>query len=296
VEQELFGGVETGGTWTVCALGTGPGDIHDQVELRTTTPVETVDAVARFFAAGRRPSAVGVGGFGPLDLDPGSPRYGSVTTTPKPGWQHTPLARMLRERLGVPIAIDTDTGAAGLAEYLWGAGRGARSLVYLTVGTGIGAALLDGGHSWHGLIHPEVGHLRIPHDRSRDPFDGSCPMHGDCWEGLASGPALVARWGTDGRDLPDEHPAWELEADYLALGIYAIVSVASPHLVIAGGGVLERAGLLERVRRRFVALNAGYLDGPLLGAQIDRYLVAPTLGDSAGVLGAIALAARLPRP
>lgn len=295
--EDLFGGVETGGTWTVCAVGTGPGNIHEQVQLPTTTPAETVEAIAAFFTScPQRPVAVGIGGFGPLDLDPGSPRYGSVTTTPKPGWQHTPLARMLRERLAVPIVIDTDTATAGLAEYLWGAGRGARSLVYLTIGTGVGASILDGGRSWHGLIHPEVGHMRLPHDRARDPFAGTCARHGDCWEGLAGGPAIAARWGADPRELPDDHPAWELEAEYIALGIHAIVSVASPHLVIAGGGVLERAGLLASIRRKLVALNAGYLDNPLLGDAVDRYLVAPSLGDSAGVLGAIALAARTPRP
>jgi fructokinase len=289
----VFGGVETGGTWTVCALGTGPQDIRAHVELPTTTPSDTVEAIARFFeGCAQRPDAIGIGGFGPLDLDPGSPAYGSVTSTPKPDWQHTPLAPMLSSRLGVPVVIDTDVAAAGLAEHLWGAGRGVRSLAYLTVGTGIGAGLIACERPWHGLIHPEVGHLRIPHDRVRDPFAGCCPWHGDCWEGLAAGPALAGRWGAEPRELPDDHPAWELEASYLALGIHAIVSVASPHMVIAGGGVLGRAGLLARVREALVELNAGYLESDLLASGIDRYLVAPGLGDSAGALGGIALASR----
>ncbi len=295
--DSLFGGVETGGTWTVCALGTGPADIRAQVELPTTTPAETIDRIAAFFTQAReRPAAVGVGSFGPVDLAPGSPTYGSVTTTPKPGWRQTPLVSELESRLGVPVVFETDTGTAGLAELLWGAARGAASLAYVTVGTGIGGALICGGRPWHGLIHPEVGHVRIPHDRELDPFAGVCPTHGDCWEGLACGPALAARWGVDPRELPDDHPAWALEAKYVALGLLAIVTVASPHLIVIGGGVLERPGLLARIRRELTALNAGYLSHPLLERRIDHYLVAPQLGDRAGVLGAIALAAGASAP
>ena len=169
-------------------------------------------------------------------------------------------------------------------------GAGRSSLCYLTVGTGIGAGLLLDGRPVHGLIHPEVGHLRIPHDRERDPFDGVCPLHGDCWEGLTAGPAIAKRWGADPRDLPDGHPAWALAADYIALGILAIVMVVSPERVIAGGGVMERPGLLPAVRARLGELVGGYLESPLLGEAIDDYLVAPELGDDAGVLGAIALA------
>ncbi|HET9718913.1 MAG TPA: ROK family protein, partial [Solirubrobacteraceae bacterium] len=194
------------------------------------------------------------------------------------------------DRLGLPVSLDTDVGVAALAEQRWGAGRGAPSLCYLTVGTGIGAALIHGDRIWRGLIHPEVGHMRVPHDRARDPFDGSCPAHGDCWEGLAAGGAIARRWGADPRELPAGHPAWELEAGYLALGILAIVCVASPHRIVAGGGVFEQLGMREAVRARLGGLVAGYLDTPLLGARIDEYLLAPGLGDDAGVLGAIALA------
>jgi fructokinase len=160
----------------------------------------------------------------------------------------------------------------------------------VTIGTGIGAGLLVEGRPLHGLVHPEVGHLRVPHNRDLDPFDGSCPAHGDCWEGLASGPALAERWHASPRDLPDEHPAWPLEADYVALGVLNIVLVASPHRVIIGGGVLDRPLLLGLIRDRLRELVGGYLDTPLLAGEIDRYLVAPELGDDAGVLGAIALA------
>jgi fructokinase len=206
------------------------------------------------------------------------------------GWRDVPLRRLLEERLGTPVAVDTDVGAAALAEHRWGAGRGADSVVYLTVGTGIGGGLIVGGAPWHGLIHPEIGHIPIRHERDRDPFAGACPVHGNCWEGLAAGPAIAARWGVEARELPDGHEAWRLEAHYLALGCLAILSVASPHLMIIGGGVMARAGLLERVRLELTAANHGYLDHPALSAGFSDYLLAPALGDRAGVLGAIALA------
>jgi fructokinase len=288
--SDLLGGVETGGTWCVCAIGIGPDELVAREQFRTGEPEETIARIGDFFADGPRIAALGVGSFGPVDPDPNSPTWGYVTTTPKPGWQQTPLAPRLRERLGVPVVFDNDVNAAAVGEHRWGAGDGMASLCYLTVGTGIGAGLLIGGRPWHGLIHPEVGHIRIPHDRARDAFDGICPVHGDCWEGLAAGGAIEQRWEADPRELPDEHPAWELEAEYLALGILSIVLVASPERLIVGGGVMERAGLLGELRRRLPDLLDGYLQTPLLAERIDEYLVAPQLDDSAGVLGAIALA------
>jgi fructokinase len=287
---DLYGGVETGGTWCVCAVGRGPGEIEAQEQFRTGAPGETLERIVAFFRGHGRLVAIGVGSFGPVDVDPRSPTWGFVTSTPKPGWQHTAVGPVLRERLGLPIVFDTDVNAAAIGEHRWGAGAGAESLCYLTVGTGVGAGLVIGGRPLHGLVHPEVGHLRIPHDRVRDPFDGQCPVHGDCWEGLASGPALAARWGRSPAELPDEHPAWALEAEYLALGILSIVTVASPHIVIVGGGVMERPQLFGLVRARLCELVAGYLETPLLSGEIESYVVAPALGDGAGVLGAIALA------
>jgi fructokinase len=286
----VYGGVETGGTWVVCALGTGPDDIVAQETFATGEPGATLERIAAFFERGPRPAAIGVGSFGPVDLDPDSPTWGYVTSTPKPGWAQTAVATVLRDRLGVPVHFDTDVTTAAIGEHRWGAAMGAQSVCYLTIGTGIGAGILIDGRPIHGLVHPEPGHLRVPHDRERDPFAGSCPRHGDCWEGLAAGPALAARWNTDPRTLADDHPAWELEADYVALGILAIVLVASPERVVAGGGVLERPGLLATVRTRLIELNAGYLETPMLAEEIGRYVVTPALGDRAGVLGAIALA------
>jgi fructokinase len=286
----IYGGVETGGTWCVCALGSCPDDISAYEQFPTTSPAHTLERIAAFFELHGVPAAVGVGSFGPVDLDRASPTWGHVTTTPKPGWQHTPVAAVIGDRLGVPVMFDTDVNAAALGEHRWGAGAGAASVCYVTVGTGIGAGLVLDGRPWHGLVHPEVGHMRIPHDPVRDPFAGACPVHGDCWEGLASGPAIALRGNTSPPLLPDEHPAWALEAEYIALGILGIVSVVSPHRVIAGGGVMQRPALLAMVRRRLRELVGGYLETPLLARDIDRYIVAPGLGDRAGVLGAIALA------
>lgn len=288
---EVFGGVETGGRWCVCAVGTDPDHIVSHDRFRTGRPEETLERIVGFFnCCKQHPAAIGVGSFGPVDPDPASPTWGYVTTTPKPGWRHTAVASVLRDRLGVPVIFDNDVDTAALGEYRWGAGRGMESLCYLTVGTGIGGGLLIAGRPWHGLIHPEVGHMRVPHDPRRDPFAGDCPVHGDCWEGLAAGGAIAKRWGASGEELADDHQAWPLEADYLALGILSIVLVASPHRLIVGGGVMEQSCLLPMVRARLRELLAGYLDTPMLDAEIESYLVGPELGDRAGVLGAIALA------
>jgi fructokinase len=288
--SELYGGVETGGTWCVCALGRGPEQILAEDQFPTRDPESTLGRIADFFRGQPRAAAIGVGSFGPVDLNPESGTWGHVTSTPKPGWQHTAVATRLRDELGVPVAFETDVNAAALGEYRWGAGRGVPSLCYLTVGTGIGAGLLVQGRPWHGLVHPEPGHMRVPHDTQRDPFAGTCPVHGDCWEGLASGGAMASRWRAQPAELPLEHPAWMLEADYLALGIANLILTVSPQRVIVGGGVLEHAPLLQMVRERLPELLAGYLEVPQLGPEIDRYLVAPGLGDRAGVLGAMALA------
>lgn len=290
---ELFGGVETGGTWCVCALGRGPDELIDLEQFPTADPEETLERIVGFFKRHPRPAAVGIGSFGPVDLDPDSSTWGSVTSTPKPQWRDVAVAPVVAERLGVPVALDTDVTAAALGEHRWGAGVGVDSLCYLTVGTGIGAGLISEGHPVHGLVHPEAGHMRLPHDRQEDPFPGSCPWHGDCWEGLASGLAIALRWHADPQTLPDDHAAWPLEASYLAAGILNIVMVASPQRLIAGGGVLERPGLRSMVVGRLRELIAGYLRTPMLDDRVGEYLMAPALGDRAGVLGAIAMAQAL---
>lgn len=295
----VYGGIEAGGTKFVCAVGEGPKMVHDQIEFPTTTPQETIGRAVRFFEgetrAGRRSEpivALGIGSFGPVDPDPASSTYGTITTTPKPGWQNVDIRGRVASALGVPVAFDTDVNAAALGERRWGAAQGLKTFVYLTVGTGIGGGAMVEGSLLHGLLHPEMGHVRIPHDWERDPFEGVCPFHSDCLEGLATGPAIQARWGVAGEDLPEDHPAWPLEAHYLALGLMAIVCILSPQRIIIGGGVMKRSFLFPMIREELQGLLNGYVADPAITEKIDATVVPPALGDRAGVLGAIALAMR----
>ncbi len=289
----VFGGIEAGGTKWVCAVGTGPEDISASVTIPTASPDETIDRAHAFLSSAGPIDALGIGCFGPVDLDPGSPTWGYVTTTPKPGWTRADVAQRLGKRLSVPVAFDTDVNAAAVGEQRWGAARGLDTFCYVTIGTGIGGGAVAAGKPVHGLVHPEFGHLRIPHDHAVDPFPGVCPYHGDCWEGLASGPAIAARWGKPGEQLAGEDAVWELEARYVALGLVSAIAVLSPHRIVIGGGVMEAPGLLGLVRERVVELVGGYLDTPALETAIEDYLVPPALGARAGVLGAIALASAL---
>ena len=287
----MFGGIEGGGSKFVCAVGTGPADVRAETSVPTTRPEETIDACLRFFAGHQPLAAVGIATFGPVDLDRASPTWGFTTTTPKPGWASVDLAGRFRRALGVPVAFDTDVNGAAVGEHRWGAGRDRDPFVYLTVGTGVGGGAVVNGRPLHGLAHPEMGHVRVPHDRRVDPFLGTCPYHGDCLEGLASGPAMARRWGVAPETLPLDHPAWDLEAEYLALGLVAVVAILSPARIAVGGGVMASGHLLPRVRSRVLAHLAGYLRAPAILTGIDAYIVPPALGDRAGVLGAIALAA-----
>jgi fructokinase len=274
----------------VCAVGNGPDDLRDSVIVPTTTPEETIGRVIAFFAEHADVEAVGVGSFGPVDVDTSSPTWGSITSTPKPGWAHVDVAKRLASALGVPVAFDTDVNAAALGERRWGAAVDLETFCYVTVGTGIGGGGFVNGRVMHGLLHPELGHMRIPHDTVRDPFAGACPFHGDCLEGLASGEALRARVGGFASELPDDHELWELEAHYLALGLVNVICTLSPQRIVLGGGVMRRDGLIGRVRAEVQRLLGGYLAIPALDSGIADYIVAPKLGDRAGVLGAFELA------
>ncbi|MBP2708397.1 ROK family protein [Microbispora sp. RL4-1S] len=287
----MYGGIEAGGTKWVCAVADADGHLLATEVIPTTTPEETIPGAIGFFRRHGTPAAVGVGTFGPVDLRPGSPTYGYITSTPKPGWAHTDVVSPLREALGVPVGLDTDVNAAALGEGRRGAGSGLSTISYITVGTGIGAGALVNGRPAHGLLHPEFGHILVPHDRARDPFAGSCPYHGDCLEGLASGEAMRRRWGRRAETLDDAW-AWELEAEYLALAVLNLTYALSPERVIVGGGVAKHPALLARVRARLLDLAAGYPATPALTdpAAMDEYVVAPSLGDRAGVIGAVELA------
>ena len=292
VSASCVGGVETGGTKTVCAIGSGPNDLRAQACFATTTPAETLGRVVEFFRAHtvRMPcAAIGIASFGPLDLDPASATVGCLAATPKPGWSHADVAGPVRRALARPVRLDTDVNAAALAEHRWGAGVGYDPLVYVTVGTGIGGGAVVAGRPLHGLVHPEMGHMRIPRDVS-DAFPGTCPFHGDCLEGLASGPGIQARRGLPAEALPVDDPVWALEARYLALGLANIVTVLSPRRIVVGGGVMRRAGLLDEVRTEVQRVLAGYVGTPAITGAIESYIVSPQLGERAGVLGALALA------
>ena len=286
-----YGGIEAGGTKWVCAIADQPGRLDKTEIFPTTDPAETVSRATRFFTENGPVDVIGVGAFGPVDIRRGSPTWGTITTTPKPGWADTDVVAALRSGLGVPIALDTDVNAAALGEWRWGAAAGLDTFLYITVGTGIGGGAVASGRVLHGLLHPEFGHMRIPHDRARDPFDGICPYHGDCLEGLASGEAIRQRWGRPGQELSGP-AAWETEAEYLALALVNVVCMLSPQRIIIGGGVAEQPTLLPLVRQRLRELLAGYLRAPELTEPdaTDRYVVPPQLGSHSGVIGALELA------
>lgn len=290
---ELWGGIEAGGTHFVCAVGTGPQDIRSEISIGTTTPDETIARATEFFLSAEKVAAVGIGSFGPVDLTPASPSYGWITSTPKSGWRNTDIVGMLGKALGVPVLFDTDVNAAALGEHIWGSAQGIDNFVYLTVGTGIGGGTMINGRLTHGLVHPEMGHLRVPHDLNADDFVGSCPYHGDCLEGLASGPAIEQRWGSPAQSLAEHDLVWELEAVYLGLAVANLVCVLSPERVIIGGGVMEQSQLLPLVRRKTQEALNGYVEAPAVLDNIDSYIVSPGLGNRSGVLGAIALAQRI---
>jgi fructokinase len=290
--MKLYGGIEAGGTKFVCVIASGPQDIRAELRFPTTGPAETLGRAVAFFKERARElpvAAVGVGAFGPVDLDPDSPTFGFITTTPKLPWINTDIVGALKTALGVPVAMDTDVNVAALGEHRWGAAQNLDPAIYLTVGTGIGGGGIFNGKPMHGLVHPEIGHMRLPHDRQADPFAGACPYHGDCFEGLACGPAIQQRWGQPGQTLPDEHPAWELEAQYIALALVNLIVCYSPQRIVMGGGVM-RDPLFPPVRRQVQRLLNGYVQSPQIIQHIDRYIVPPALGNQAGMLGAIALA------
>jgi fructokinase len=300
-----YGAVEGGGTKFVCAVGEGPDGILARTRIETTTPEETLGRVADFFAratapdapggaAGRELAAVGVACFGPLELDPRSPQFGALLATPKPGWSGAPVAAPLRERLGVPVAVDTDVNGAALGEWRWGAARDCDPALYLTIGTGIGGGVVLDGQPLHGLLHPEMGHIPVPRlewpDGRPDDFPGVCPFHGACFEGLASGPALAARAGAPAESLDPEHPLWELAAGYVAVALATYILVLAPRRIVVGGGVSQNGHLLRRVRRRLPRVLNGYVGRPEVDAGVEGYVVAPRFGQEAGLIGALALA------
>lgn len=292
----IYGGIEGGGTKFVCAVGRGPADVRATTTFDTTTPDVTIARAIAFFREheqrGGPLSGLGVAMFGPVDLRLASPTYGRVLGTPKPGWSGTDIVGPLQAAFpAIPVSLDTDVDAAALAEWRWGAATGCDPALYLTVGTGIGGGVVVGGRPLHGLLHPEMGHVPVRrHPGEPAAFLGVCPFHGDCLEGMASGPAIERRWGASPETLPADHPAWDLEAHYLAQALSGYIYTLAPQRIVLSGGVMQRAGLLAGVRKQVRIMLGGYVRSQMVGDKIEEYIVAPGLGDRAGVLGAVALA------
>lgn len=298
-KQGLIGAVEAGGTKFILALATHDGEVVARTRIPTNTPAETWPAMRAFFeqaSAAQEPiAAFGVASFGPIDIDPASPAYGTFTTTPKPGWSgaryHDALAGF-----GAPIMVDTDVNGAAIGEWQAGAGQGCRTLAYTTVGTGVGTGITRDGRSLMGISHFESGHISTPHDHTADPFPGICPYHGDCIEGLACGPAIERRWGRSLDMLTDEPHAVALIAGYIAQLAQALVLLHMPDRLIFGGGVMKAPGLIEAVRKATAAKLNGYVKHPRLDEGLEQYIVTPGLGDDAGMTGAVELGRRALKP
>ena len=286
-----IGALEAGGTKMVLAVYDENGQELERMTIPTETPEKTMPVMIDFFKS-RGVDALGVGSFGPLDLDPASPTYGNITSTPKLAWKDYPLLKNLLDGRDIPAGIDTDVNAAIIAEVEMGAARGCESAVYVTVGTGIGGGVYVNGKTAHGLLHPEVGHMLL-RPLPDDPIPhGVCPYHDGCLEGLAAGPAIGARIGGDAKNLPDDHPAFEMEAHYLAQMCVNLIVTLSPERIVLGGGVMQRASILPMVRKETVRLLGGYVQSPMITEKIDEYIVAPELFPVSGLVGSFLIGLR----
>lgn len=284
----ILGSIEAGGTKFVCAVGDENGNILERAEFPTTAPEETMDKVIEFFK-NKNIEAMGIGCFGPICLNKKSKDYGCITTTPKILWQNYNIVKKVKDNFNIPVGFDTDVNAAALGEFTWGSAKGLNSCIYMTIGTGIGAGLIVEGNLVHGLLHPEAGHMMICHEE-RDLFEGCCPFHKNCLEGMASGPAIEKRWGKKAYELPEDHIAWDIEAHYLSVGLMDIILMISPEKIILGGGVMKQSHLFPIVRKKIQERLNGYVSCPEILENIDEYIVYPELGDNAGICGGLALA------
>lgn len=293
--MQTYAGIELGGTKVVCGIGTADGQLLQRERLDTEEPDKTLpairDVLQRFERQYGRFAGLGIGTFGPVHLTPGSPDFGHLGMTPKLPWHGCDILGYFSEQTRVPVVLDTDVTAAAFGESTWGAAAGAGSAVYVTVGTGIGAGVLIDGTPIHGLLHPEVGHIRVPRAPGDD-YAGGCPYHGDCIEGMAAGPAILARWGSRLSGLPKGHAAFAQTAHYLSHLVANVVLFYAPEKIVLGGGVMSNAPLYPMIRQGVQSLLNGYVAVAALEENIDDLIVPPGLGDDAGVLGAIAMAMR----
>lgn len=282
----ILGALEAGGTKMVCAIGNENGEITEQISIPTVTPEETLPKLLTFFK-GKGIEALGIGCFGPIDLNRDSSTYGYITTTPKTAWQNCDIVGTFRDELKVPVGFDTDVNGSALGEHTWGIGKGLNSCIYITIGTGIGVGVIADGKLLHGMLHPEGGHILL-RKLPEDTFAGGCPFHENCFEGLAAGPAIEKRWGKKAIELAEDMKVWEMEADYIAQALVDYTCILSPQRIILGGGVMHQKQLLPMVRNRFKQLLNGYLQTKEL-KDLDTFIVAQSLDDKQGIMGALKL-------
>ncbi len=285
----ILGSIEAGGTKFVVGLGDEKGNVIKRESFPTQDPISTMDKVTEFFKD-TNVEAIGVGSFGPIDLNTNSETYGYITTTPKPGWNNFNILGYLKDNIDVPMGFDTDVNTAVLGEVTYGSAKGLDSALYLTIGTGIGGGAIVEAELLHGLLHPEMGHIKLS-VREDDKYKGKCPYHGTCLEGLASGPAIEERWGIKGSDLPEDHPAWDLEAYYIALALTNYILILSPKKIILGGGVMKQKQLFPMIHNYVLEFLNGYVQKEEISKEnIKNYIVSPDLGDNTGLIGGLALA------
>ena len=283
----LLGALEAGGTKMVLAVGNENGEILDRISIPTETPVITVPKIIAYFK-NKNIEALGIGSFGPVDLDKESKTFGYITSTPKLAWANYDIVGEIKKELRIPVGFDTDVNAAALGEATWGSIKGLSSGIYITVGTGIGVGVYMNGSLLHGMLHPEAGHVLLS-KHSSDTFEGVCPYHPNCMEGLASGPSIEKRWKEKAVALADRKEVWELEAYYLAQGIANYILTLSPHKIVLGGGVMHQEQLFPLIRSQVVKLLNGYVKTAQI-ADIDNYIVPASLNDNQGIMGCIQLA------
>lgn len=287
----LYGAIEAGGTKFVCAVGNKENEIIDKIIIKTMTPKETMPQVIHFFKKYNLAS-MGIGCFGPININECSKTYGYILATPKIAWQHYNFLGELRQHFSFPIAWETDVNVAAYGELLLGAAKGKRSCLYVTIGTGVGGGYVTQDGFIPTLLHGEMGHIHLKR-LENDNFVGNCPFHRDCVEGMLSGPALEKRFGKRGEEIPNNDSNWDIIAYYIAQALYTYTMILSPEQIVLGGGVMQRGHLYPLIHKYFETMNAGYIDFTQLGEQVDKYIVAPALAEHSAIVGAIELAKTL---
>lgn len=282
-----IGALEAGGTKMVCAIGDETGKIFEQISIPTETPEITMPKLIEYFKE-KEIEALGIGCFGPIDLDKKSPTYGYITSTPKIPWRNYNIVGAFKEALNIPIGFDTDVNGSCLGEVTWGALKGLDSGIYITIGTGVGVGVYSGNKLLHNMLHPEAGHIPLA-KHPEDKYEGKCPYHGCCFEGLAAGPAIEARWGKSAKELTDNDLVWEMEAYYIAQALVTYILTLSPRRIILGGGVMHQLQLFPLIRKNVKAILNDYIQTKEL-ENLDTYIVPAGLNDDQGIMGCLQLA------